>query len=202
MQPDRILTEKGQQKLTSMKEASGLRPDLTLDQAVQIVNAATLSEDYSKYKDRIAQYITEVYQTLPVKERLPFQYLLESAKHPCSQEFTKSDTGIKEKIDEMKSQNQPQELIDALLMGRIYGMAMMLANGYQEQFREHWQLDSTGNILGLKPPHDVRQPICHSYLKKTKEKWRPGFSDIGYGGRKKRKTQKTSKKSKKTLRRK
>lgn len=202
MQSDRILTDKGQKTLANMKHASTLRPDLTLNQSVQIVNASTLSADYSKYKNQIATYITEIYQTLTLKERPSFQYLVESARHPCSQEFTNSNTGIEDKIIEMKSQNQSQELIDSLIMGRIYGISIMLANGYQEQFHEHWQLDSNGNIIGLKPPHNVRQPICYSYIKKNKEKWRPGFSDLEYGGKKKRKTKKHSTKFKKTLRRK
>lgn len=197
MRAIRTTTVKGQQKLTSMKQASTARPDLTLDQAKQIVSVSSLAPEYAPYIDRIAQYVTEVYQTLPIQERLPFAYLLESAKHPCSQELTGSGgKELQERIAEMKADGQPEEIIDSLIMGRIYGMAMLLAFGYQEQFREHWKLDATGNIIGLKTPHDVRQPKCAAYVKTHTEKWRPGFVDVGYG-----RTRKHKKRAKKTLRR-
>ena len=196
MQVVRTTTVKGQQKLTSMREASKARPDLTLQQANQLIAVSALAPEYGEYKPRIAQYIVEVYQTLPMNEKLPFDYLLESAKHPCSQELTGSGgADLQETVGKMKSDGQPQEIIDSLIMGRIYGMAMVLASGYQEQFREHWQLDANGNIIGLKPPHNVRQPKCAAYVKSHTEKWRPGFADVGYG-----RTRKHKKRSKKTLR--
>lgn len=192
----RTTTVKGQQKLSSMKQASTARPDLTLDQANQILAVSGLAPEYSEYKPRIAQYVVEVYQTLPINERLPFQALVESAKHPCSQELTGSGgVELKQTVAQMKADRQSQDTIDSLIMGRIYGMAMVLASGYQEQFREHWQLDANGNIIGLKPPHNVRQPKCAAYVKANNEKWRPGFADVGYG-----RTRKQKKRSKKTLR--
>ena len=193
----RTTTVKGQQKLASMREASKSRPDLTLEQANQIMNVSGLAPEYEEYKPRIAQYIVEVYKTLPTAERLPIQALIESAKHPCSQELTGSGgADLQQRVKEMKADGQSQEIIDSLVMGRIYGMAMVLASGYQEQFREHWVLDANGNIIGLKPPHNVRQPKCAAYVKSHTEKWRPGFADVGYG-----RTRKHKKRSKKTLRR-
>ncbi len=190
----RTTTVKGQQKLSSMEAASKVRPVLTIAQANQLFDAAKFAPEYLPYKDRIVQYITEIYQTLPEKDKLPFEALIESANNPCSQELTGSGgKDFVERIKQLQDVEKQPDMVEILIFSKLYSMASLLCLGYQEQFREHWLLDSSGNIIGLKNPHNVRQPKCDAYIKARAQKWRPGFADVGYG-----RTRKHKKRSKKT----
>jgi len=204
MSVNRITTVRGQQKLASMKKASTDVSTLTREQASQLIDAAQLPPNVLLHKEVLIDLIIETHQaSTPGVDKLPFEYLLQSAKHPCSLEFSMSKS-YEQQVDVTAKQFPPTESEENLefLRGKLISMSFILAHGYQEQFREHWILDNKGNIIGLKPQHVDRQRKCDAYLKENKQKWRPGITDVGYGGKKKRKTKKHSKKSKKTLRRK
>jgi hypothetical protein len=196
---------KGQEKLSSMAEASKRVPTLTREQASQIIDAAQLPPKVFIHKEMIIDLMIETHEVAtPGKDKLPFEYLLKSASHPCSLEFTKSKR-FEEEVDATVKQFPPgeSEQNTFFLRTKLAAMAYILSNGYQEQFREHWTLDSQGNITGLKPEHVPRQPKCDAYVRQNKEKWRPSAVDVGYGGKKKKRTlKKKTKKPKKTLRRK
>lgn len=198
----RTTTVRGQQKLASMKESSTKRPDLTTDQARQLYDAAEFPDILLPYKDRVIQYIVESYQALPIDEKLPFEYLLQSAKHICSMEATKYSKLFQEQFGVFLAMPPDSPQREVGIYSKLYSMAMLLSMGYQEQFKDHWFLDEQGNIVGIKPGKAERQPRCVEYLKGRKEKWRPSPVEVGYGGKKKKTLKKRIKKSKKTLRRK
>lgn len=205
MSVNRITTVRGQQKLASMRSASSQVPTLTREQASQIIDVAQLPPNVMAHKEMIIDLMIETHGLATAgQDKLPFQYLLESAKHPCSLEFTTSKK-YEEQVDETVKAFPPEasEQNRDFLRGKLTSIAFILAYGYQEQFREHWILDPQGNIIGIKPQHLARQRKCDAYIKSKQQAWKPGFADVGYGGKKKKRTlKKKTKKIKKTLRRK
>lgn len=146
---------------------SSINPPLTRQQAEELYDISGLPFYYEPYKNQIIDKIITRSQELKI--RFPFNELKKQAKHLCSRELFKGekffrDAGFNSFEEMMNSNTLSEDVKSILLESRLIGLAEMIASGFIETTKEHFIVNNQGSIIGLRSPHDKRQPQCNTFL--------------------------------------
>ena len=173
---------------------------LTLDQAKQIVDVSGIPSEFDYLKPTITEEIVRITTMEIPKKRQTFNELLRQAKSVCSKEAVEDNfKSMSELLNNHRENGIDEAVIKQLSIGLAYGIAILLAYGFEDVDKQHFTYDKNGNITGVNERNKTRKPRCNADLQSKSTKWRPNpFTD---GGHKTRHRKQGKKKQRKTLRR-